>query len=462
MILDTHVWVHVGRPELKGLARRLKRTMTFENPRYNQAKRFSRFVSRRIPRELRYFEEAGEWLKLPRGLGAYIYDEIKRLGLKPSVSDRRIERSVSYPPLLTELRPYQKEALDQFLKYRSGLIVLPAGAGKTQVGIACAFYTGQKTLWITHTKDLAEQAAERFEDLLGVEVGLIGDGSRTVGNEVTVAIINSLAKMDLSDLAQETGLVIVDECHHVPADLMQKVVNQFPARNRLGLTATPERADGLAPLIHAIMGPVLYKTTYPELARQGYIVLPKLCIVKTSFYYDYTDPKDYSDMVNQACRDADRNGLILQHLRREIEAGRFCLVLTARKDHCEKLGEHLKRLGYRAAWASSKLGRQERRRIREQALNGELQVLVATQLADEGLDLPGIEALFLAAPGGTESRIEQRVGRTTRIKDGKQQPVVYDFVDVNVGVLVAQFRKRLDVYRRMGIEIPESALKIVQ
>src|SRR5690606_12278947 len=299
---DSYVWVHVGRPELKRLAERLKAAVTFENPRYKQAKRFSRYVSRRIPRELRYFEEAGDWLMLPRGLGPYVYGEIKKLGLNPLVSDRRVERSVKYPPLLAELRPYQKEAVERFLKYRSGLIVLPAGAGKTVCGLACAFYTGQRTVWITHTKELAEQAVERFEDLLGVEPGLIGDGSRTIGQEVTVANINSLAKMDLSELAQDVGLVVVDECHHVPADLMQRVVNQFPARYRLGLTATPERADRLAPAIHAIMGPILYKTTYPELARQGYIILPEIRIVKTSFSYDYTDPKDYSKMVNEACR----------------------------------------------------------------------------------------------------------------------------------------------------------------
>src|SRR5690606_1661976 len=104
----------------------------------------------------------------------------------PVVHEGRVERTVSYPAFEAELRPYQQAALNAFLKYKSGLIVLPAGAGKTHVGVSAVYHSGQRTLWITHTKELAEQAVERFEDVLGIKPGLIGDGSRTIGQEVTV------------------------------------------------------------------------------------------------------------------------------------------------------------------------------------------------------------------------------------------------------------------------------------
>src|SRR5690606_1737988 len=146
MILDTHVRIMVLHPALKPLVAKLKAATTFENPEYKQAKRFSRWVSKRIPPTLRYWDEQDGWIIIPRGLGPYVFKEIKKLGFSPVVHEGRVERAVSYPALGAELRPYQQAALGAFLKYKSGLIVLPAGAGKTHVGVSAVYHSGQRTL----------------------------------------------------------------------------------------------------------------------------------------------------------------------------------------------------------------------------------------------------------------------------------------------------------------------------
>lgn len=452
--LDSHLsFSTAGLPE--PLLDYFRQLATFPNPEYRKAKRYSRWVPKDIPPYLYFYEEADGRLILPRGLLGKVNAAFVAQGFKPTWEDHRLLVPVEYPAMHKsyKLRPYQEEAVSAFERYRMGVIVSPAGSGKTVKGLASVARSGQRALWIVHTKELAEQAIERFEQFLGIQAGYIGDGEFSYGEQVTVGIINSLLNQDLDSLTSRFGMIVVDEAHRVPSASFRDLVSRFPARYRLGLTATPERADGLHPLLYAAMGPVLFRTTYAELEKKGYVMLPKLNVVFTDFDYPYQESSDYAPMSKMLTLSPERNRLVVTHVLNEAKKGRFCLVLTPRKDHCELLAKMIAAHGVKVEWVTSQVNKERRRDIRMRSLNKEIDVLVATQLADEGLDLPGIEALFLAFGERSAARTEQRVGRCVRPQEGKEQPVVYDFVDYKVGVLLNQFRHRLDVYERMGIYV---------
>lgn len=237
------------------VAARLRALATFPNPKVLDAERFHRDTYGIEP-ETTLYEEVGNLLILPRGL----LDQIRPMVNGCTVHDLRL----ALPPVRFrwrgELRPEQNQAAKALHDAEQGILVGPPGSGKTEMALAAVKAWSQPTIFIAHQTELLNQARDRAGPRLGLEPGVAGmvlEGRRTVGSHITFATVQSLAQMsDLEVFASQFGAVVLDGAHHAPAETFMRVLQAFPAKYRVGVTATPERRDGLGPAMLAVLGPV--------------------------------------------------------------------------------------------------------------------------------------------------------------------------------------------------------------
>ena len=306
---------------------------------------------------------------------------------------------------------------------------------------------------MVHTKDLAQQWRDRFRSFTDIEPGLIDSENYDVRN-VTIGMVQSLNRPLEPSFTSEFGLVLIDEAHHAPAFTFQKLINQFPARYRYGLTATPERSDGLSFLLHATVGPVISEIKKDCLYLNGDIIKPKVKVIHTNFYMP--DCRDYGQLLAAITKDDDRSHLILRFLQDEAKAGHFCLVLSERISHIKKLHKLFsdRRPDIHTACITSKNTKDQRNDAIKPMNQGKLNVLFATKIADEGLDIRRLDRLFLTCPVRSTNKVTQQIGRIQRPFPGKHDAVVYDFVDSLCGLAKSQFySRRRNAYA--GFEIEE-------
>ncbi len=438
---------------------RLCRTLSFPNPAYLDRLRLGLHPGAELETMCFVKQRDGE-LRLPRGAIHVLRRAAAQEGLIVACADARV---LPEPQLeaLSELplRDYQAAAVDKLVKVTQGTVVIPCGGGKTRVGMGAIARLRTPTLILVHTLDLAEQWLGELRDKLGVEAGFIGDGEEH-SKPVTVAVIQALARWDeakLDSFLRGFGLLILDEAHHVAASTFHSVVDRCPARYRLGLTATPEREDGLSALLDLFLGPPLVVVTHEELVAAGVLTVPEIRSIETAFTYPYTGAEDYAPMLAAVARDEARNRLVVDAVVDEARAGHICLVLSGRIDHCQLLAKAIAAQGVSAAALTGEVKRERRRALLDEARAGKLSVLVATSIADEGLDLPRLSRVFLAYPGRARGRTVQRLGRLMRPHADKQDAALFDFVDRKVPILRRHHLERRRLYAEI-LGIPPSKL----
>ena len=350
------------------------------------------------------------------------------------------------------LRGYQRDALAAWWKRKAGIIVAPCGAGKTAIGLTAVLHLPTPALVLVHTGDLLRQWRERAE-ALGIEVKTVSEGNGPVRARLVIATMQTLALWPFWQLAEwgaGFGLVIVDEAHHVPCATLTDVLYELPGRYRLGLTATPTRADGLTPILLGHMGPIRAEVSRQALAEAGAIIVPRIERIATAWTPDAE--ADYVQMVTAATEDDARNIQIADLAATAVQAGRHVLIQTERVEHAKALSRLIgDRHGLGSVAVYGALGAKARALALSQVASGACPILIATQLADEGLDLPILDTLILGVPQRNAARLEQRVGRIARPAPGKVDAIVYDLLD---GGLAARLQwARLKVYRMMGCEV---------
>lgn len=187
------------------------------NPAYAQAEKHGRYtggIDPTIP--LWNFDRASNTMSVPRGYGQALTALLRKHGISWQVAaDNRVLLDPVDFGSKIELRDYQDPAVEAALRATGGVLVAPAGSGKTQMGLEIIARLRQPALWLTHTLDLAKQAINRADENLSLtqtEIGMVGAGRHRIGNRLTIGIIQTLINMDLSELAGRFGTVIVDEC----------------------------------------------------------------------------------------------------------------------------------------------------------------------------------------------------------------------------------------------------------
>jgi superfamily II DNA or RNA helicase len=420
----------------------LWRGLTFPNPEYLSRVRFNRWVGA-TPEEITLLEQGpdGEVI-VPRGAVALVRQACAAAREPVSFEDRRVTLPREPLDLKLALRDYQEEAMTALVRNVQGVAVVPCGGGKTVIGTAAIARIGQPALVIVHTHDLAEQWRGAFRDILGVEAGDL-DGS----SPMVVATVQSLAAMPRERLAEvglRFGTVIVDEVHHAPAITFREVLGAMPGKFRLGLTATPTRADGLTPLVELGIGPIVFRIAHDELVAAGHLVIPQVVVVPTGCT---AHAETFAGMIDELRLNVGRDRLITDLAAREARAGRSVLVLSARVKHCELLAQRLRVNDQVQAEAlTARVAKGKRTEILDRFRAGTLKVVCATSLADEGLDVARLERLILAMPARAEGRTVQRLGRLMRPHPDKATPVLYDLVD-DVPMARRQHAARLRAYR---------------
>lgn len=190
----------------------VKEELTLDNPQYFKALKYSRYSNIKIPKYLRYYTDNRAYIEVPRGYEV------------PFESDEEIDytftNDVEYPTFKLELRETQKEAFNHYVQDTSkGIIILPTGKGKSILGCYIASQLKQKTLIVVHKDDLVSGWKADAKLCFGeeIETGLIKASKRKIGEQITIATIqtlNRLSEEDLMLLTETFGLVIVDEMHH--------------------------------------------------------------------------------------------------------------------------------------------------------------------------------------------------------------------------------------------------------
>ena len=360
----------------------------------------------------------------------------------------------------------------QMMEAKYGILKSKPGSGKTQIGIALIKATRRRALWICHTADLLKQSMDRAKRYMDESlIGTITEGKVNVGVGVTFATVQTLANIELTQYRDYWDVIIVDECHRVSSSATsytryEKVLNHLAARHKWGLSGTPERSDGLIRATFALIGKVAYEV--PDSAVADRTMKVKIRPVETDA--EITDDClnddgtiNYVKLIGYLTEDEERNKLIVRKMMEE--KGHSCLILSER---LEQLVHLMLMLPYemqeKAAFVNGKMTSKRDRALREQWLEemrtGEKRYLFASySLAKEGLDIPRLDRLFLASPAKFSAVITQSVGRVQRVFPGKDTPIVYDFVDHEIGFCERAYKERCRSYRKMDAEIEKGFLK---
>lgn len=426
----------------------LENALTIANPKYQSAQRYGRWIGKKLPRYLTFYQQTETGLVMPRGFAREVVRQcLDVMGQKPVINDRRLVLAEQDFCFYGELRDYQEEAVAAVLARDFGVLEAGTGSGKTVMALKVIASRRQPALVLVHTKELMYQWAERIATFLRLEAGLVGDGKSELA-PITVAIVNS-ARNQLPELAEHFGHLIVDECHRVPATLFTDVVTGFAAKYSLGLSATAyRRENSLTRLIYLYMGSRAHQVDATRLQESGAILKPKIELRPTGFSYLYQD--DYSAMMTALTLDDGRNRQIADDVV-AVAAGEsgVILVVSDRVAHCQALAALIGERGGRVAVLTGRSSAEQRGEIVEGLKADTVKILISTlQLIGEGFDAPGLTTLFLATPIKFSGRLRQVIGRILRPVAGKQA-TVYDYVDSQVGVLNHSAKERQLTYYQL-------------
>jgi superfamily II DNA or RNA helicase len=422
---------------------RLQACFTWENPIYARNKRL-KISNYKTPKAICLVQDNGNGtMSLPRGLLVPVME------MYPGT--RVIDQTVLHPADLPEsritLRDYQQKAVAELTQRNQGILVGMPGCGKTVITGELISRRKQQTLICVHTVTLGEQWRNRLKIHLGIESGFIGEGSFDI-KPVTVALLQSLSKKMDPEFVQQWGFTIFDECHHLPAKSFSEVANRFPARFRLGLTATRKRADGLTFLLDAALGSTLFTIGDRQLGNR--ILRPVIHVIETGAM---SQADEYGKLLQELILEPDRNELILKHLIEEADRGHAILVLSRRVRHVCQLQMMLKarRPDISAAVVVGQTPKDEREEILQKVGSGKIRILFSCLIGDEGLDLPILSRLLIVAPSRNLQRLTQQVGRVQRTHPMKKDCAVFDFRDLHAPLAESQFRARLRFYRQFEV-----------
>lgn len=356
-----------------------------------------------------------------------------------------------------KLRDYQSEAVAFLLPLKRGMVVAPAGSGKTVIGVnavARVARPGWKVVWIANTQEQVSQAGEAF--------------GRVEGPDINIRIVCAASRPDTS----EADLVVFDEAHHVCAPELWLPCAKNAKGRVWGLTATPTHEDEERNIVVRDTFKEFFTIERARVLASGHLVHGKV------WMHDLDRPGEFDQEIGtltaievvRRCRafrgipafeherrakwqitqefvqkNPVRNSKIVDLARTSVDS---TLVLIQSIEH----GEFLASAIPGSLVVHSKLPKKKRTQAIEDFRSGALQIMLATSLADEGLDVPRASCLILAAGGRSAGKLEQRAGRVLRPFAGKESGVIHDFMDRGATFALAQARARMSVYERLGYD----------
>lgn len=344
------------------------------------------------------------------------------------------------------LRHYQVEACDavdaEWQNVRSTMLVLATGAGKTRTAAEIIRRRLQantgRVLWIAHRDELITQARDAIVENAGVRVGIekAGQYANTYAlsdmhDEVVVASVQTLhAKRRMRFAPHLFGTVIIDEAHHAAARTYREIIDHFPDAKVLGLTATPDRGDGVG--MGNIFDSVAYEYSMRTAIDAGYLCPVRVLTVNVHGL-DLSSVKTTAGDLNQGqlARIVENDSIhhevaapLAEHLGQR-QAVVFCVTVEQSKALADVLQGYLP--NKRVAHIDGGTPESERRRILGEFASGQIHVVCNCAVLTEGFDAPATSLIALARPTKSRALYAQMIGRGTRLSPNKEDCLVLDF-----------------------------------
>ncbi|HMG14235.1 MAG TPA: DEAD/DEAH box helicase, partial [Saprospiraceae bacterium] len=403
-------------------------------------------------RYFKFVEERENEIIIPRGFIGKLIRFCRENNIDHDfIDERRKLENISFL-FNAKLREHQEILVESIDKKDLGVIVAPPGSGKTIVALKIISEKQQPALIIVHRKQLIEQWIERVETFLGIpkhEIGKIGQGKSKIGKKITIATIQSLAKEvekpDSDILKINFGTIVVDECHHIPAETFRKTISKLQAFYIYGLTATPFRKYNDSKLIFIHLGEIIAEIKSNEISSSQQA---KIIIRNTELDIPFNSKTDQFETLSKILiHDSARNRLILRDITSELLKGKRTVIITERKEHIDSLNQYLKQ-SYETITLSGDDSESNQNTKWKMLKEGNYQVLVTTgQYFGEGTDLQNANCLFLIYPFSFEGKLIQYIGRVQR---SEVTPTIYDYRDIQIDYLNKLFLKRNTFYRKIN------------
>jgi len=435
----------------------LKSKLNFPNPQFYELQRrgYSTWNTHKFHKNIEVIDEG---ILIPAGFLAEIQNFAVENNLKLEIDNKQITTKPTSFKTTLELKPEQLKAAKDLLKQDRIILEAKPGFGKTLIALYCISNRKQPALIIVHTRSLLHQWQKQLKTWFSLEkedLGIIGENKWKIGKKITVASYYTLAKRGLAEIKDKFGFIVVDECHHAPANTFTKVLKNLPAKYILGLTATAYRKDKLERLMNFYLGPIIQSKDKTDTVNEGKDenkVTTHLIAKKTNFTTANTS--DFNEISSIIITDNERNQLIANDIVEAIQLGAKCLILTERVDHCKTLLELMRKnlKGVQATTFTGRATKKSRENLFKRIKQNRFQVLVATgKVVGEGFDWPELTHLFLTFPFSWKGKLIQYVGRVQRQAENKQAAYVYDYIDYEVQMLRIMYFKRLRTYRSLNL-----------
>ncbi len=353
------------------------------------------------------------------------------------------------------LRPRQEimvnKIIDGLKKGRGGMLIAGCGTGKTNMAIYIACKLKVKTLFLIHKSKLLEQIKDRIKDFTDcTEVGIIQQNKIKVDCPFVVGMIQSITSRDYPKEAfQGFGLLICDEAHHLAARKYSQTFFKCSFKYTLGITAETRRGDGLYKVVNYFLGDIIHEEEVPTNDK---------VIVKTLFfnssnekltkYICFDGEENRPKMINNICKNPDRNMMIYNLVSVLFDLGKNILLLGGRVEQLQELcdkcnkDKFMKNSGgmYYGGMKSEDLDKSKNKQI----------VFATFDMAQEGFDVPDLNTVILLSPRG---KINQSVGRIMRKDNYDYNPLVFDIVDVKPKCFKANYTGREKYYKSQQYQI---------
>ena len=382
-------------------------------------------------------------------------------------------------PPLPEPHPHQQEGIEGWTRFgKRGVVVLPTGSGKSQVGLMAIASVQRSTLVVAPTIDLMNQWYDLLCNAFATDVGLLGGGYHELG-DLTAATYDS-AYMHMERYGNRFGLVIFDEVHHLPGEMYSHAAEMSLAPYRLGLTATPERADGRHVLLDTLVGPVVYEKGIRELSgdyladyrverRQVQMVAEERVeydAARTE-YQAFLQSKNlrlgssdgWRNFVMLSSRSSDgRRAMLAYRRHRQLALGTASklrvledvlkahprdrvLVFTNDNETVYQISRT-----FLVPAITHQTRTKERKEILEKFNQGEYLALVTSRVLNEGVNIPEANVAVVLSGSATIREHVQRLGRILRHREGKEA-VLYEVISKDtVEDRISQRRRRHEAY----------------
>jgi superfamily II DNA or RNA helicase len=454
---------------------RIKRLAAFSNPQFYKTLKM-RMSTYDIPRIIYSLDETADYMGIPRGCHSSLIDLLENAQVDYTFENKRNQGKTINVNFVGTLREEQQSAANALLQHENGVLSVPTAFGKTVIGASLIAERKCNTLILVHLQTLFEQWKKSLEQFLQIDevlpepenrrgrkkicslIGQIGSGKNTASGIVDIALVQSLIHdNEVDEVVKNYGMVIVDECHHVPSVNYEKVLGAVNARYVYGLTATPNRQDGQHPITFMQCGAIRHSIDAKSQANKRdfeHYIIP--CF--TSFKKPFSQTEDtwhITQIYTALAENELRNQQIITDVLDAVKNNRTPIILTQRTEHVLRFADMLKNqtdthIITLIGTNSAKVKKQTMEFLYNVPKDEQLIIIATGKYVGEGFDYPRLDTLFLASPIAWKGTLVQYAGRLHREYPNKKDVMIYDYVDIHIPVLERMYHKRLTGYAQIG------------